>query len=136
MVVTNQKIAAHTRYLFLCQVAAVIVMCLLTACLSGGPLYPWIVGGVVNLLDSGYFLYTVRKGMKKRPEEAVQLMERSMLKRIAFLSLVSIVMLRLKLSVIGIFISFILLHIILILTLIIIANREQTRERFVKKGVD
>jgi hypothetical protein len=85
----------------------------------------WAVGFIWGFTDMFLMFRGVRKGMGQAGEESLQEMHRTLLKRLAFAIMLVIVMLKLKLSVFGIFMGFILSHIFLLLSLIIIAGRKR-----------
>lgn len=85
----------------------------------------WAVGCAWGFIDTLMMFRGVRKGMGQAGEESLQEMHRTLLKRLAFAIMLVIVMLKLKLSVFGIFMGFILSHIFLLLSLIIIAGRKR-----------
>ncbi|NLY83808.1 MAG: hypothetical protein GX084_04255 [Acholeplasmataceae bacterium] len=85
----------------------------------------WAVGFIWGFTDMFLMFRGVRKGMGQTGEESLQEMHRTLLKRLAFAIMLVIVMLKLKLSVFGIFMGFILSHIFLLLSLIIIAGRKR-----------
>lgn len=84
----------------------------------------WFIGCGWALGDMLWMFYGVQKGMKLPPERSQGVMRRNMLERLAIAVALVFVMLRLKLSVFELFISFLLLHIALIINLIIIACRK------------
>lgn len=85
----------------------------------------WAIGCLWGLGDTMLMFNGIRKGMKKSSAEMLAAMHRTMLERLAAGVSIVVVMLKLKLTVFGVFIGFILLHIFLILNLIIIARRKQ-----------
>lgn len=85
----------------------------------------WAIGCLWGLGDTLLMFNGVRKGTIKPPEEALAVMQRTMLERLAAGVSIVVVMLKLKLNVFGVFIGFILLHIFLIMNLIIIARRKR-----------
>lgn len=96
--------------------------------------FTWFIGFAAGILDSVVVFMGVRKGMKKRPEEAPAIMQKNMFKRMALLFLITFVMLKLDLNAAGLFIGFLLMHIFLLVNLIIITARNQQKAADVKKG--
>lgn len=96
--------------------------------------FTWFVGFAAGILDSVVVFMGVRKGMKKRPEEAPSVMQKNMFKRMALLFLITFVMLKLGLNAAGLFLGFLLMHIFLLFNLIIITGRKPNAAADVKKG--
>lgn len=94
----------------------------------------WFLGLSLGVFDSFLTFRGVKKGMQKSLKESVAVMHRTMLIRMSVLFLSTIVMLKLKLNVLGIYVGFLLMHIFLLINLIIIANRDLKKKTVVKKG--
>ena len=129
MKVQKKELFAYCTQIFLRQFAVACIICVLAVILRKEIAYSWIIGCAVALSDTGLVLQGIFNGAKKGPEDAVRYMRKTMLKRFIVIIAIVLVMLKLKLSVIGIFISFILLHIFLVLNLIIIAGRDENKKR-------
>ncbi len=129
MRIHDKETFAYCRKIFFSQFAVAIVICIIAILVQKELFYSWVIGCCVALFDTGLVLHGVYKGMKKDPEAAVLYMRKTMLQRVALVSIVVLVMLKLKLSVIGVFLSFILLHIFFVFKLIIIASRDKTKQK-------
>lgn len=126
-IMENQKkeLFAGCKQIFLRQIVVVAFICVVATLVNKDLFYSWFFGCVIALLDTGLVLRGIYKGMQKDMETAVSYMRKTMVKRFAVILVVVLVMLKLKLSVIGVFLSFILLHISLVINLIIIASRNK-----------
>ena len=121
-----QEVSASLRtVLFRLAVAAVCVVVAVFYLRGIESAGIWAIGCLWGLGDAMLMFNGVRKGIIKPPEQALAVMQKTMLERLAAGVLIVVVMLKLKLNVFGVFIGFILLHIFLILNLIIIARRKQ-----------
>ena len=85
----------------------------------------WAAGFAWGFIDTLMMFSGVRKGMTLDGEKSLQEMHRTLIKRLAFAVMLVMVMLKLGLSVFGVFMGFILSHIFLLCNLIIIAGRKR-----------
>ena len=85
----------------------------------------WAAGCAWGFIDTLMMFRGVRKGMTMEGEKSLQEMHRTLIKRLAFAVMLVMVMLKLGLSVFGVFMGFILSHIFLLCNLIIIAGRKR-----------
>ncbi len=128
-IMENQKkeLFAGCKQIFLRQIVVAVIICIAAWLIRKDLFYSWFIGCGVALFDTGLILRGIYKGMQKDMEAAISYMHKTLLKRFAIVTVIVLVMLKLKLSVIGVFLSFILLHIFLVLNLIIIASRDKTK---------
>lgn len=85
----------------------------------------WAIGCFCGLMDTILMLQGARKGMEEEPEKSLGIMHITMLKRMGFLGLIVIVMLRMGLNVFGVFICSLLLHIASLINFLIIALKDK-----------
>ena len=126
MKVQKKELFACCKQIFFRQFAVACIICVLAVILREEIAYSWIIGCAVALSDTGLVLQGIFRGARKSPKEDVSYMRKTMFKRSLAIIAIVLVMLELKLSVVGVFISFILLHIFLVLNLIIIACRNKS----------
>lgn len=126
MEIQNKERWAHCKQIFLRQCAVAFVICILAMLIQKELLYSWIIGCIVAVLDTTLILRGIYKGMQKNMEASIVYMHKTMYARFFLLTIIVLVMLKLKLSVLGIFLSFLLLHIFLVVNLIIITNQNKT----------
>ena len=127
MEVQKKGLFAYGKQIFLRHFFVAVVICILAAFLHGDLFYSWFMGSIVALFDTGLVLHGIINGAQKGQVEALNYMHKTMLERLGTITVIVLVMLKLKLSVIGVFLSFILLHIFLVLNLIIIASRDKAK---------
>ena len=126
MKVQKKELFASCTQIFFRQFAVACIICVLAVILRKEIAYSWIIGCIVAIFDTWLVLQGIFKGARKDPKEAVHYMRKTMFRRMLAVIAIVLVMLKLKLSVVGVFISFILLHIFLVLNLIIIACRNKS----------
>lgn len=137
MEIQNKKLFAVCKQIFTRQFAVAVVICIVAILIRKDLFYSWFIGCIIALFDTILVLRGVYKGMQKNPEASVSYMRKTMFQRVALVLSVVLVMLKLKLSVLGVFLSFILLHIFLVFNLIIIASRDKAKQKeAAEKGVN
>ena len=129
MEVQKKRLFAYGKQIFLRQFFVAVVICILAAFIHGDLFYSWFMGSIVALFDTGLVLHGIINGAQKGQVEALNYMHKTMLERLGTITVIVLVMLKLKLSVIGVFLSFILLHIFFVFKLIIIASRDKTKQK-------
>lgn len=115
----------YLRGVFLRQVVSALLIFAVGTALLPRFMYSWAVGCLVAVVDVVLVLSAVFRTMQTEPKAGLSVMRKSMLKRLVLVVAVSLVMLKMGLNPIGVFISFILMHISLVLNLIILTSRAQ-----------
>jgi len=129
MEMRNEELFVGCKQIFLRQIVVAVIVCIAAVLIRKDLFYSWFIGCGVALFDTGLILRGIYKGMQKDMEASISYMHKTLFKRFAIVTVIVLVMLKLKLSVIGVFLSFILLHIFLVLNLIIIASRDKAKKK-------
>ena len=125
MTVSKEDFYYYAKYILARQFIGASLICIVAFFLFPNDIRSWMIGAIASFLDNCLMLSGVKRGIGRPPETALAVMRRNMFVRILVLTAIVMVMLKLGLSAIGVFISFILLHIVFLIGVTIIANREK-----------
>ena len=124
MIFKKEDYNRYARIFLARQFLSALLICIGATFLFPDKIASWVIGALAALSDSCIMMAGIRRGLNKAPEKGLAVMRINMVVRILSLSLVLLVMLKLGLQGLSLFVCFLLLHIVFLVSVIIIANRK------------